>query len=446
MKRCILPILLLLSCSEREKMRYELYEVSAKEDPSLLKVLSDPADSIMPLTPDSFIIKVNFSKPIDPSSLSGNLFVHEVMGDLQDGENQIGEGVEVKNWSLSDDQKNLLIFLSLKEGQYILHLKKAIRSIDGKELDGICDFKDESSDMFSSGFSVGNGKNFVTRAFCEANPYLSYLGPVVGHMEFEDHKGCSGEVNTGFPSQIEFELTFSFPTGKTSNYFLSKDLGKSIEIIDLTLQDRVPIYFSLDNRVSWKDDIEKFDLEMIDDAYPIYIRPQSLSPLHRFAIRINRFENLIDRYGLRFSDRNPDEDQIYEVCFTTYGTSNTLRVKEIKTEKNDGYISEIKIKFLTPDPSRDVMDAKTIIPKNFSITKAGFESVPFELELHREVISMQEEDVVILRIPHGYVEENENFVLTISYRVTDERGNTLDGNGDGYVEGNRNDNYIRAFP
>jgi hypothetical protein len=58
---------------------------------------------------------------------------------------------------------------------------------------------------------------------------------------------------------------------------------------------------------------------------------------------------------------------------------------------------------------------------------------------------MQEEDVVILKIPEGYLIENEPFALTISYRVSDERGNTLDGNEDGYVEENGNDNYIRIF-
>ncbi len=444
-KYILIILLLLLSCSEREELKTKLQEFLPAEEPSLLTILSDPADSIIPLPGGIFIIKVEFSKPVDPSSLSGNILVHPVIGDTQDGENRMGDGVVLKNWSLSDDKKNLFISLSLQDGEYILHLKKEIKSIDGKNLDGICDFKDETSDAYSSGFSTGGEETFVTKAFCKANPFISYLGPVGGGMEFKDHSGCSGKVNLGFPTQLDFELRFSFPTGTTSNYFLSKEVGRNIEMIDLTTDERVPIYFSLDNRITWKDDIEKFEIENITNDFPVYIRPQNLSPLHRFAIKINRFEDLKDRYELPFSDEHPDEDMIYEVCFTTAGISSTLRVKEITIERKDGYISEMKITFLTPDPGSDKMDEETIIPQNFSIMNSKFESIPFKLELHREVIFMQEVDVVLLRIPEGYLGADEPFGLKISYRVSDERGNTLDGNEDGYIEENGNDDYLRIF-
>jgi hypothetical protein len=440
----LITILFLFSC-EREELNTKIYELSPYGEPSLLKVLSDPASSVMPLPEDVFLMKVEFSKPVDPSSLPGNILIHPVIGDVKNGENQIGEGVPVKHWELGNDLKTLLLYLSLSEGQYLLHLKKEIRSIDGKELDGICDFKDEPSDAFSSGFTIGEGERFVTRAFCSSNPFLSYLGPVGGEMEFKDHSGCSGKVNLEFPYQIDFVLKFSFPTGKETNYFLSRDIGKNIEMIDLTTEERIPLYFSLDNRVTWKDSMEGFEKEKIEDEFPIYIRPLTLSPLHRYVIRINRFETLKDAYGLPFSDNDPDEDEVYEVCFTTYGTSNTLRVKGIEIKKRDGFVSEIRITFLTPDPRSDLMDAETIVTENFSIIKAGYEIVPFELEVHREPVSMQEEDVVILKIPEGYLIEGEPFALTISYKVSDERGNTLDGNEDGYVEENGNDNYIRIF-
>jgi len=445
MRKIYLVIILFLFSCGREELKTKIYELSPYGEPSLLKLLYDPAGSIAPLLGNVFIMKVEFSKPLDPSSLSGNMLVHRVIGNVKDGENQVEEGVPVKDWVLGDDQKTILLYLSLSHGQYLLHLKKEIRSIDGKELDGVCDFKDEPSDAFSSGFFIGEGEGFVTKAFCKSNPYISYFGPVYGEMEFKDHSGCSGKVNLNFPLQIDFVLRFHFPTGTANNYFLSGLLGKNIEMIDLTTQERVPLYFSLDNRVTWKDSMEGFEKEMIENEFPIYIRPQTLSPHHRYVIRINRFENLRDGYGLPFSDDDPDGDNVHEVCFTTHGTSNTLRVKGIEIKKLDEFISEIKITFLTPDPSSDLMDVETIIPKNFSIIKAGYEIVPFELELHREVLNMQEEDFVILKIPYGYLKEDEPFALTVSYMVSDDRGNTLDGNGDGYVEENGNDNYVRIF-
>jgi len=443
-RRYLIPILFLLSC-EREELNINIHEFNPYEEPSLLKILSDPATSISPLPGNVFLMKIEFSKPVEPASLSGNILLHEVVGDVKDGENRLGEGMPVKHWKVNNDRKTVLLYLSLSRGEYLLHLKKEIRSIDGKELDGECDFKEEPSDAFSSGFSVEEEKKFVTKAFCRSNPFISYLGPAVGNMEFKDHSGCSGKINLGFPHQMDFVLRFSFPTGTETNYFLSKNLSKNIEMIDLTTQERVPLYFSLDNRVTWKDSMEGFEKERIENEFPIYIRPQTLPPLHRFAIRINRFETLKDAYGLPFSDNDPDEDSIHEVCFTTYGTSNTLRVKEIEIKRREDFVSEIKITFLTPDPTSDKMDLETLIPKNFSLIKAGYEIVPFEFEVHREVLSMQEEDVVVLKIPEGELRDNEPFALTISYRVSDERGNTLDGNEDGYVEENENDNYVRVF-
>lgn len=442
----VLPFFFLLSgCGGREKISLKLEGVPVNREPSGLLVVSDPADTLKKVL-NFYMIDVTFSKPVDPSSLEGNIFLHRVLGDVEDGENRLDEGIPLKSYLLYPDGFTLSVNFSVPDGQYVLHLKKGIRSISGEELDGSCDLKDEPADAYSSGFLIGDAKEFATKPFCEFRPHVSYLGPVWGSMDFEDHAGCSGEANTDFSVQPEFLLNFSFPTNYDENHFLSEQVGENIELRDLTTDERIPLYFSLDNRVNWKDDIRKFEtVPSITHQFPVYFKPPPLPSLHRFAIRINRFEGMKDRYGIPFWDRDPDEDDVLEVCFTTYGTSETLRVKDVQMESKDDYITLIKISFLTPDRNSDIMDSSTLIPENFSIMK-GLEYVPFKLEVHREVFLTKETDIVFLMVPRGFLRKDEGFTLTISYRVADERGNTLDGNEDGIVEFTSNDNYIRNFP
>lgn len=439
----LLLALFLYSCGGIETPLFEATKPSKSGKGELLKIISDPKDSLHYLGGRTYEIEVDFSAPVDEKSITGNVFVFPVLGDAVNGENVLGDGIPVMNFKSSPDRTRFFFLFSVDDGDYVLYLSRNIKDLAGNQLDGRCDLKNEPSDAVSSGFMIGNGKGFKTLAFCQPSPVISFMVSPGNNLTYGDHRGCDGETNVEFTKEPVFIFAFSFPTGTTENYILAEDLQREIEIYDLTVDVRRPIYFSLDHGVSWKDDITKFGVNRITDNYYVYIKPIPLDGLHRFALRINRFGGLKDRFGIPFWDGSPDEDNVYEVCFTTRGERETLKVGGIEIKRENGWITGIKVWFDTPSNENENMDYETLITENFYVYDISEgKPVPFDLQVHRETVIGKERDTVFLRIPEGTLPQTHRWKFVISHRVMDYLGNTLDGNGDGYIDGDSRDDYI----
>lgn len=444
MKRiAFLSTLILLSCGGIESSQFEVLKLSRTRRAKLLKVLSDPKESLHWLGGKTYAVEVNFSAPVDPESVNGNVFLYPVIGDAENGENVLGEGIPITNFRYSPERTTFFFLFSVEEGEYVLLLKKEIKDLAGNQLDGRCDERDEPQDAVSSGFSTGTDTEYITLAFCQPSPTVSYITSLGNDLSYGDGVGCEGEANTEFTKEPVFVFTLSFPTGTTKNYIRAGDLGREVEIYDLTVGVRRPIYFSLNNGVSWREDINEFDVVNIPDSYYIYVKPVRLDSLHRYALRINRYGGLRDRYGIPFWDGSPDDDDVYEVCFTTRGEVNTLRVGGVETIKDSGWVTGIKVWFDTPSNENENMDYDTLIPENFYIYDVDEEKVVgFNLEVHRETVTGRERDTVLLRLTKGTLPDTHTRRLVISHKVMDYLGNTLDGNSDGYIDGDSRDDYI----
>jgi len=142
-----------------------------------------------------------------------------------------------------------------------------------------------------------------------------------------------------------------------------------------------------------------------------------------------------------------NNDWEFEFYVTSDGNAPNLanRVWGVYTTNDTGPFGANEIKtnqafvlFQTPDPKNNLMDTSTLIPQNLSILMGGV-PVSVTTSVEERYFRCAKSTVWIINAPTNVNLNNSD--LTISYKVKDKAGNTLDGNGDFLYQLDPSDNF-----
>lgn len=194
--------------------------------------------------------------------------------------------------------------------------------------------------------------------------------------------------------------------------------------------------------------------------YNFYFRPSTSLKLGRYTVIVHC--NNIHKVQLTdtangvfqfpylcndFDYDGNDNDVLFEFYVTSDGNPPppSNRVWGIYTINDPGPFLQNEIKpnqafvlFQTPDPKDNLMDESTLIKENLSLLIGG-NPVSVSTSIEERYFRCARSTVWVLNGP-----SDVNLIgadLTISYKVKDKAGNTLDGNGDFLYELNPNDNF-----